>query len=161
VVTVAARAIVVVLVTALPAASCGSGAHPNAGDAGRPSALSSQHKRLAAAATEALAHPGGTGVYAGRTDDGRRALLRISAERRVRFSIVAACRSHPLRAFPDRPPLLGRDGSFRYRERGRAYRLSVSGRVLGQTAGGSLALSGRPRNGPPCQVRAGWRATRR
>jgi hypothetical protein len=158
----APRAIVVVLAATLTLASCGGGAGPNAGDAGRPSALASQRQRLTASATEALRHPPDlAGVYAGRTSRGRRALVRVSSRQRVGFSIVAACRRHPLRAFPDSPPRLRPDGSFRYRERGRAYRLRVAGRVLGRAAAGSLALSGRPRRGAPCRIRVAWRALRR
>jgi hypothetical protein len=159
------RAIVLVFAAALTLPACGGGARPNAGDADRPSAVDSRRQQFADAAAAALKRydprPTAAGLYAGRTSGGGRAVVRVSPRRRVRFSIVASCRHHPLRAFPNRPPRLRRGGAFSYRERGRAYRLSVSGRVRGRSVRGTIALAGRPRRGPPCRARAGWRARRR
>jgi hypothetical protein len=160
-----ARAIALVFAAALTLPACGGGARPNAGDADRPSAVDSRRQQFADAAATALKRyhprPRVAGSYAGHTSGGHRVVVRVSPRRRVRFSIVTSCRHHALRAFPDRAPRLGRGGTFSYRERGRAYRLRVSGRVRGRRAAGTIALAGRPRRGPPCQSRVAWRARRR
>src|SRR3954471_10458030 len=69
------------------------------------------------------------GVYTGRTARGGPVRVRVSARRRVRFSIRFDCPGRSLRAFPDHPPRLRRGGAFTYAERGGRYRLRVSGGV--------------------------------
>lgn len=98
----------------------------------------------------------GPGTYSGQTAAGRSVRLRVSGRRTVSFSIWLGCSGHRLRAFPDRPPALGPDGRFTYRERGRGYRLKVAGRVRPQAARGQVSLATRAPSG--CRIRTSWRA---
>ena len=101
-----------------------------------------------------------SGSYAGRTSQGRRMRLRVSAAGRVTFSIRASCRGRALRAFPDRPPPLRQSGGFSYRERGRRYRMRMTGRVRPHAARGMLAVRARPAKARACRIRVGWGARR-
>jgi hypothetical protein len=101
------------------------------------------------------------GVYSGRTVSGGPVQVRVSARRRVHFSIRFSCPGRSLRAFPDHPPRLGRGGAFTYTEHARRYRLAVSGQVGVVSARGTLALRALPVRGRGCRTRITWRATLR
>jgi hypothetical protein len=124
-----------------------------------------QRRELARSARAAIRayNPATTpyGVYAGRTGRGGRVRVRVSARRRVRFSIRFSCAGRSLRAFPDHAPRLRRGGAFSYTERAHRYRLRVSGRVGVVSARGRLALRARPAHGRGCRTRTTWRAALR
>jgi hypothetical protein len=101
------------------------------------------------------------GVYTGRTARGGRVRVRVSARRRVHFSIRFGCPRRSLRAFPDHAPRLRRGGAFSYTERAHRYELRVSGQVGVVTARGRLWLRARPARGRGCRTRTTWRAALR
>jgi hypothetical protein len=125
-----------------------------------PSAATVQREQLVRSAKRALKRYNPRTVPAG-AYRGRGVRLRISERGRVDFSIRTRCRRRALRAFPERPPRLRRGGRFAYRERGRRYRLGVSGRVRARTARGALALRTLPARGRGCRALVSWRAVRR
>jgi hypothetical protein len=135
------------------------------GDRDAESSAAAQRRQLTRAAMAAVRayNPATTpyGVYTGRTARRRSVWLRVSARRRVRFSIRFTCPGRSLRAFPDRPPRLGRGGVFSYREHTGRYRLRVSGRVRLLSARGTLRLKAGARRGPGCRTATRWRATLR
>jgi hypothetical protein len=138
------------LVLVLVPAGCGRG------DRQRDSAAA-QRERLVREAKAALRNYHARAVVPGRYR-GRGVRLRVGARRRVGFSIRVTCAGRRLRAFSDRPPRLTRGGRFSYRERGRRYRLSVTGRVRSATAHGRVAVTARPARGRGCRARVAWRA---
>jgi hypothetical protein len=118
--------------------------------------------RSAKAATRAY-NPATTpyGVYTGRAAGGGPVRLRVSARRRVGFSIRFSCPGRSLRAFPDHPPRLRQGGAFHYTERAHRYRLRVSGQVGVVSAQGRLVLRARPARGRRCRAHTTWRAALR
>jgi hypothetical protein len=111
-----------------------------------------QRQRLVRAAESALRRYNAQRVKP-RAYRGPGVRLRLTGRHRVAFSIGLSCSRHRLRAFPDRPPRLGADGRFSYRERARRSRLAVAGRVRGTRARGRVSLAARG-----CRVRRSWRA---
>jgi hypothetical protein len=101
------------------------------------------------------------GVYTGRTARGGPVRVRVSARRRVRFSIRFSCPGRSLRAFPDHAPRLRQGGAFNYTERAHGYRLRVSGRVGVVSAQGRLALRALPARARGCRAHTTWRAALR